>query len=396
MGDYDPVYKVKEILDYIIKRSNKLFNPGECLSLDETLIRSFGRIKFKVRIVSKSARYGIKIYVVTDARTSYVLKVIVYTGRSNEEQEDRSKKTVTVVKKLLEDFKGTNRHVFIDRFYTSIELLGVLDSYGIRTTGTVMANRLPKGVRIAKASQEFKAMARGDAIKYRLVYRNSSGSDSFAGLVIWKDSTMVYCLSNGCDNHCMDNCNRRSALGTVVIPRPSCISKYNENMGGVDLADQRRIHCNSTIMGQKRWWLKLFFYMLDVGTSNSLVLYNETRNNHQERMNIASFKKAIIDQLVGERIRSVSVNHIVEHVAVRNESNSRSTCAFCALQGSSSRTRFICQACLVPLCCAGSGRTPNDCFSIAHSSREMCDIVVAKYDSMKKRITNMNKKRRSP
>jgi hypothetical protein len=109
-------------------------------------------------------------------------------------------------------------------------------------------------------------------------------------------------------------------------------------------------------------------------------------------MNIASFKKAVIDQLVGDRIKTVSVNHIVEHIAVRNESNSRSTCAFCALQGSSSRTRFICKVRLIPLCCAGSGRMPNDCFSIAHSSCEMCDIVVAKYDTMKKRITNMNKK----
>jgi hypothetical protein len=176
-----------------------------------------------------------------------------------EQTEDRPKKTVTVVKKLLEDYKGTDRHVFIDCFYTSIELLGVLDSYGIWMTGTEMANRLPKGVCIAKASQEFKAMARGDAIKYRLVYRNLSGNDSFAGLVVWKDSTMVYCLSNGCDNYGMDNCNRRSSLGTVVIPRPSCISKYNENMGGVDLADMRRLHCNSTIMGKKVVVVEIIF-----------------------------------------------------------------------------------------------------------------------------------------
>lgn len=148
--------------------------------------------------------------------------------------------------------------------------------------------------------------------------------------------------------------------------------------------------------GTKKMVVETFFYLLDVGTSNSLVLYNETRNNHQEPMNIASFKKALIDQLVGERIKYVSRTHIIEHIAVRNENDSRSTCAYCALHGLNSRTRFICQACLVPLCCAGSGRTPSDCFSKAHSSTEMCDIVVAKYDSMKKRITKMNTKRKSP
>ena len=39
----------------------------------ETLICSFGRMKFKVvRIVTKAACYGIKVYVITDAATLYV------------------------------------------------------------------------------------------------------------------------------------------------------------------------------------------------------------------------------------------------------------------------------------------------------------------------------------
>ena len=65
------------------------------LSLDETLIRSFGRIKFKVRIISKSARYGIKLYVITDSVTAFVLQVIIYTGKTtyntpgNEEEKKR-------------------------------------------------------------------------------------------------------------------------------------------------------------------------------------------------------------------------------------------------------------------------------------------------------------------
>jgi hypothetical protein len=36
------------------------------------------------------------------------------------------------------------------------------------------------------------------------------------------------------------------------------LAKYNKYMGGVDLANMRPLHCNLTIMGQNRWWLKLF------------------------------------------------------------------------------------------------------------------------------------------
>jgi hypothetical protein len=80
--NYDPIYKVKEVKDYLESRYDRLFSPGQQLSLDETLIRAFGRIKFKVRIVTKSARYGIKIYVVTDAVKAFVLRVLVYTGKT--------------------------------------------------------------------------------------------------------------------------------------------------------------------------------------------------------------------------------------------------------------------------------------------------------------------------
>ena len=49
--------------------------------MDESLICAFGRIKFKVRIVTKVAWYGINIYVVTDVETALVLKVIIYTSK---------------------------------------------------------------------------------------------------------------------------------------------------------------------------------------------------------------------------------------------------------------------------------------------------------------------------
>ena len=53
--DYDPSYKVTEMKEDLEKRYKALFVPSQQLSLDETLIRAFGRIKFKVRIVSKAA-----------------------------------------------------------------------------------------------------------------------------------------------------------------------------------------------------------------------------------------------------------------------------------------------------------------------------------------------------
>jgi hypothetical protein len=57
-------------MDIMEWRFNKCFIPGENLSLDESLLREFGWIKFKVRIITKSAQYGIKLYVLTNATTA--------------------------------------------------------------------------------------------------------------------------------------------------------------------------------------------------------------------------------------------------------------------------------------------------------------------------------------
>ena len=55
-GEYDPSYKVTDFKRELEKRWSAIFVPGQQLSLDETLLRAFGRMKFKVRIISKAAR----------------------------------------------------------------------------------------------------------------------------------------------------------------------------------------------------------------------------------------------------------------------------------------------------------------------------------------------------
>jgi hypothetical protein len=182
--NYDPAYKIAEVRE---ARYIRLYVPGQQLSLDETLIRAFGRIKFKVRIVTKAARYGIKIYVITDATTAFVLWVVLYTGKTTyytdqDSQADRLK-TVQIVNRLVEPFVGSHRTVYADWVYTSLDLLKSLAEKDLYITGTMLANRIPQGIRIAKTSTAFKQMSRGDAVKCKVRFRTAGGQASEAGLV---------------------------------------------------------------------------------------------------------------------------------------------------------------------------------------------------------------------
>ena len=152
-------------------------------------------------------------------------------------------------------------------------------------TGKIMKNCIPSEVIVPKSSQTFKRMDRGDFKQHMYSYM-LNGKREKVGLICWKDRDMVYCILNEANTQEIDSCVQRSKFGLQTLNRPRMISKYNQFMGGVDLADMRRLHCNSTVMCQNRWWLKLFFYLLDVGTSNALVLYNLSRKHNEQPMSI--------------------------------------------------------------------------------------------------------------
>ena len=120
-------------------------------------------------------------------------------------------------------------------------------------TGKLMRNRLPKEVTIMKTSAEYKQMNRGDYRSHQF-YKLDGKDDVYkAGLVCWKDQDVVYCLWNEMTTAEHDVCKQCSKNGLITMNRPKMIVEYNTYMGRVDLADMRKLHCNSTIMGQNHW-----------------------------------------------------------------------------------------------------------------------------------------------
>jgi Transposase IS4 len=80
--------------------------------------------------------------VVTDAENVFVLQTNIYTGAYtyNEQDNENMKNTVAVVKRLCSPFEGSQQTMFVNRFYTSIDLLKELDKMDLYITGIVMCN----------------------------------------------------------------------------------------------------------------------------------------------------------------------------------------------------------------------------------------------------------------
>ena len=81
---YDPLFKVRPILDYFQENCQEYYKPGQDISIDEAMIKFNGRLGFKQYIKSKPTPWGIKVWCSADPRTGYLLDFDVYTGRATQ------------------------------------------------------------------------------------------------------------------------------------------------------------------------------------------------------------------------------------------------------------------------------------------------------------------------
>lgn len=108
-----------------------LFTPMR--TIDEGTCGFRGRVHFRVYNKDKPDKCGMKIYMLCDAKTGYVVKMVPYVGIS---------KTVeTVVTELSAPFYGKWHTIYMDRYFTSPTVVDLLWLNKTRVMGTVMPNR---------------------------------------------------------------------------------------------------------------------------------------------------------------------------------------------------------------------------------------------------------------
>lgn len=78
----DKVALISEIFNKFIENCQKYYSYLEYLTVDEMLCPFRGRCLFRVYMKSKSARYGITVLCLCDAKTYYLYNAFIYTGKS--------------------------------------------------------------------------------------------------------------------------------------------------------------------------------------------------------------------------------------------------------------------------------------------------------------------------
>lgn len=363
-------FLIQPIVDHMKEMSKLFFTPGNYVAVDESTVSFKGKVSFRVYNKNKPNKFGLKIFVLSDCENGYIYDFIPYFGKQELIPNSNLLKTTQIVKSLTESVvlkdpgsPTSGLHVYTDRYYTSPELATELLNMKCFLTGTVMTNRtgLPPGLKQAQ-----KKMKKGD------MFSNRKGDTLVTS---WRDKRVVTMLSTnnvGSKHHMIEVPSKWPSQ--PAIPKPQVVLDYTKHMGAVDRSDHF-ISSYQFLRKTKKWYRKMFFWLLEVAIVNSYILYKHQQTQYQNKpLSHADFRYSLIDNLVAEKISEPKQRKRgrqpqgppqqrldgKQHFMGRKPKAVR--CVVCAKKGVRRETIYFCKT-----CDENPSLHPDDCYELYHT-----------------------------
>jgi len=278
---------VKPIYDVMTARFRNAYIPGPEIAIDEGMVPWRGRLRFKQYIPSKPDKFGMKLYILSESASGYICDFNIYTGADFNPDPEAEEGEVTlghsygVVMGLLRksDLLNKGYTLYCDNYYSSPVLFDRLSAEDTSAVGTVRLNR-----------REVPVALKTKCRKGDVIFRQRGNLLA----IKWTDKRDVSLLSTK-HTATMVVTYKTTRDGDQVV-KPACVLDYNQHMGGVDRSDQIAKYYTFTRKTNK-WWLKLFFHMVNLAVTNSYILY---RKNVQggKPLSQYKFRRELVRELV--------------------------------------------------------------------------------------------------
>ncbi|CAG9118015.1 hypothetical protein JYU34_008976 [Plutella xylostella] len=356
--NFDRLHKLRPLIDILNRIFIEQAEESTVYSVDECMVKFKGRSTMKQYMPMKPIKRGYKVWARCDAKTGYLYAFEIYTGK--QETLDEAGLGFTVVTNLCQNVPR-NSLVTFDNFFTSCKLVDVLYENGIFSIGTVRKTRKglpefmkekPTNKREKLAKNEFAALTSEPIVAVK-----------------WLDTKEVTVLSSAHKSSEVTTVKRTQKDGTKKeVFCPKAIADYTLYMGGVDHFDHFR---SSYPTGRKsrKFWMRLFFFMLDAAIINSYIIY---LTKHPQRVSShRDFRLRLARALIGDftckkqrqiifknkrggnfgvpdeiRLQSVGI-----HFPEAQDTYKR--CKFCSTKKETKRSNIKCSCCGVSLCTKG-------------------------------------------
>ena len=167
----DSLVKIWLIVEHTRTKFRESLNPLENLVIDESLLLFKGRLQFKQYIPKKRSRFGIKIFVLCDVESNYIIDYIIYAGAGTEIMSGNAEwgKSGDVVVSLLLPYLNRGHTIYLDNWYSSPDLFLWLNEKLTNAVGTVRKNRKtppPMSEKLKKGEIQFRSSGTLLALKW--------------------------------------------------------------------------------------------------------------------------------------------------------------------------------------------------------------------------------------
>jgi hypothetical protein len=282
----DRLYKIRELHDQLRALFSANYIPGECLALDESMCKNHHNTPMQQYCPAKPTKRGIKFWVIVDARRRIVLDFEIYIGATDNDWDDVGT-TANIVLRLERRYFGTNRKIYFDRFYNSIELQDALATHGLYGCGTVNPTR----VGLPEDCVDWAGGERGEYIV------RQSGDLVCAA---WMDTKTVLFLGRTADATKEVMCDRRSGAAVRRVPQPALAADYNKHYKGVDVCDQNASYYLPNFK-TTRFYINIFLQLFAFSIVNARVLHNLRRESRGDQpLTNLEFRMQLADELIGD------------------------------------------------------------------------------------------------
>lgn len=250
--------KIYDIHNLLVNNFKTVYVPEQLLSIDESLLAYKGLLGWKQFIPTKRARFGIKLYQLCESQSGYIWNSMFYTGKGTmfrQEYEHFGLATKSVMS-LVHDLLNQGYTIAADNFYTSPELAELLIQKRTDIFGTMKKNRkdLPRELKEKK-------LKKGEIVAYQ---------KGKMCAMKWADKKPL-CLLSTIHNADMAVVQTR----TEEKKKPQLVLDYNHSMGGVDTADQCLSYYRVSRSQQRKYYKKIFRYLLNQAVWNAFVVYQK-------------------------------------------------------------------------------------------------------------------------
>lgn len=373
-------YKLEPLASRIRTASQSVYSPSSTVSIDELMVRCFGRSNHTYKMPSKPIKQGYKLFGIADHGYIYSW---VWSSKifSIEEVEsyDSLTNTGALVRALVTTLPRTRITIYLDNYFTSIPLFSSLRSICYGAVGTTRPHALFPTA-LSKLKKEGK----------KLDWNTLLGQVVEDILCLaWQDNNIVLALSNVHTVHTVNDFIVRqrkrpaktSTSGSIVrtvfgddpimeLRIPVFIDDYNHNIGGVDIANQLREAYETHRATRRNWW-PLFYWLIDVVVINSYRLYR-VHVKSESPLTHLEFRTALYTTLLSSSL-DVKIHRIEAELGTKRafgndlphvhqvSKRTQGTCIWCSVSirvqklrgevcGTIGRSRYGCSFCDVSLC----------------------------------------------